>query len=201
MMSLDASGTLAGAITFAKWKGRNYVRERVIPSNPRSGGQTGMRAMMKFLSQQWAGLSAPNKATWETIADANNYSPFNAYTSRNAKAWRNFTSPTKATPAAAAGTESTSGVHTATAGERSITLAVKCTSADDGWGVAIFRSTSTGFTPGWDNLIACVAIDGTNDVPYVDTPLDPDTWYYNFRPFTIDGVFSVADGEIDATVA
>ena len=51
MMSLDAQGTLGDAITFAKWKGRPYVRQRVIPSNPKTGAQLGRRAMFKFLTK------------------------------------------------------------------------------------------------------------------------------------------------------
>ena len=38
-MSLDASGTLAETITFTKWKGRNVLRQRVIPTNPKTGPQ------------------------------------------------------------------------------------------------------------------------------------------------------------------
>lgn len=46
LMSLDASGSIAGAITFSKWKGRNYVRQLVIPANPRSAGQQATRAAL-----------------------------------------------------------------------------------------------------------------------------------------------------------
>lgn len=45
-MSLDASGSVAGALTFAKWKGRNYVRQLVIPANPRTSGQQTTRSAL-----------------------------------------------------------------------------------------------------------------------------------------------------------
>ncbi len=48
-MSLDASGTVAGTITFSKWKGRNYVRQRVTPANPQSEMQRTYRASMAGL--------------------------------------------------------------------------------------------------------------------------------------------------------
>ena len=99
-MSLDASGSLAGAIVFSKWKGRNYVRQLVTPANPRSESQTGFRCSMRFLSQIWAGLSAVNKATWEDRAADMIVSEFNAFTSYNQKRWRNFLTPTKEDPAA-----------------------------------------------------------------------------------------------------
>lgn len=39
LFSVDASGRYAGSLVFAKWKGRNYVRQLVIPSNPMSADQ------------------------------------------------------------------------------------------------------------------------------------------------------------------
>ena len=39
LFSVDASGGYAGTVVFAKWKGRNYARQLVIPANPRSSGQ------------------------------------------------------------------------------------------------------------------------------------------------------------------
>lgn len=39
LMSLDASGSFAKTLTYAKWKGRNYVRHLVTPSNPQTVGQ------------------------------------------------------------------------------------------------------------------------------------------------------------------
>ena len=39
LMSVSASGSFAGAMVFAGWKGRSYVRQLVIPMNPASAGQ------------------------------------------------------------------------------------------------------------------------------------------------------------------
>jgi hypothetical protein len=38
-MSLSASGTFADTLTASIWKGRPYIRQRVIPSNPRTDEQ------------------------------------------------------------------------------------------------------------------------------------------------------------------
>lgn len=46
LMSMDASGKLADAIVFSKWKGRNYVRQLVIPYNPQSASQQETRAAL-----------------------------------------------------------------------------------------------------------------------------------------------------------
>lgn len=92
-MSLDASGTLGKAFVASKWKGRNYMRRHVVPSNPRSAAQTANRAMMAFLSQYWANMSALNQATWNDLASQGNFSPFNAFVRYNMNRWKQFATP------------------------------------------------------------------------------------------------------------
>lgn len=46
-MSVDASGSYAGTLTFAKWKGRQYVRQLVTPSNPHSADQETARNVVR----------------------------------------------------------------------------------------------------------------------------------------------------------
>lgn len=199
-LSLEASGKLGGAIVFSKWKGRPYVRTLVRPSNPRSGGQTGMRSAFKFLSQNWSPLSAAEKATWEARADATIISPFNAYVSYNQFRVRNFLGISQEDPAAEAGTHAVIGTPVATAGVRSVTLEVPITTLNDGWAVAIYRSITSSFTTAWDNMIGILFISGSASFYWVDTPLDPDTYYYNFRNMSVDGLLDAEDGEINATV-
>ncbi len=50
-MSLDASGTVGNTATFSKWKGRNYVRLRVIPQNMRTGPQQLIRGFTAAISK------------------------------------------------------------------------------------------------------------------------------------------------------
>lgn len=201
MMSFDATGTLGKIATFSKWKGRNYVRSRVIPANPKSGLQTGMRSMFKFLSQQWSGMSAPDKATWVTLAEAKVVSPFNAYVSQGQLRWKNFNSPSQAYPAAEVGVLGTPAATfpSAAGGVSSITISMQLSAAADNWGFLLYRSTSTGFTPSLSNVIAVVQLASTNVVTFVDTPLDPDTYYYDLSLITNDGVTGLPEGEISAT--
>ena len=46
LLSLGASGKLADALVFFPWKGLNVVREFVVPSNPKTSGQTTQRGYM-----------------------------------------------------------------------------------------------------------------------------------------------------------
>lgn len=200
-LSLDASGTIGDAITFSKWKGRHYIRQRVIPANPKSGLQVGFRSMFRFLAQNWAALTAPNKATWNDLADAAVISNFNAYMGNNQDRWRRFNSPTVQTPATetdAVGTY-TAGTPAATGGVASVVIAHTIDLLiNENWGLMIFKGT-TGFNTALSNCVAVILSD-TVDVAYsfLDSPLSAATYYYNCRLFTLDGVLGPELGEISA---
>lgn len=199
-LSIDASGTIGDAVVFSKWKGRNYARVRVIPHNPKSGGQTGVRAMFQFLTKIWDGISSANKATWEDRAKATNISPFNAFISYNQFRWRNFRTPSKVDPAAETSSAPSAPTITATAGVRQITVGITkgATAAD--WGWLVFRSATTGFTPVWSNCVAVIEKDASGNGSYIDTSLAPGTYYYKVIGFNVDGVKGTASSEANATV-
>jgi hypothetical protein len=115
------------------------MRLRVIPANPKTPMQVAFRAMMKFLGQTWAGLAAPDKASWDTLAAAENYSPFNAFVSKNQSRWGSFTSPSKAYPAEETGTPPTLAMTSGTGGVRMATIEITTNVTGDGWGMFIYR--------------------------------------------------------------
>lgn len=198
--SLDASGSLADAIVFSKWKGRNYIRQLVTPANPRSGAQTGFRSSMSFLAKNWSGLTAGEQATWVDRAADMIVSPFNAFTSYNQKRWRNFLTPTKDDPAAEASTPATAPTGAAVAGVRMATVTLTDSGTPPDWGYLLFRDTTTGFTPALSNAIAFMLWDAAGATVYVDTPLDPDTYYYRSRGFNDDGIAGALDIEFNVTI-
>lgn len=53
LLSLDASGSVASTITFSRWKGINYVRQRVIPTYSNTFKQQKIRALITDASQAW----------------------------------------------------------------------------------------------------------------------------------------------------
>jgi hypothetical protein len=197
LMSLDASGSVAGALTFSKWKGRNYVRQLVTPANPKSVKQVSVRSMMQFLSQNWAALGATPKGTWDAPAAADSISPFNAFIRSNLARWRNFLSPTESHPPANTGTAGTLSAQSITAGVRQLTVNLTLTAANNNWGVLIFRDPVTGFTPSFSNLVMAKLKTTTPQESWVDTPLAPGTYYYRMRPFTTEGVLGAAFAEIN----
>jgi hypothetical protein len=200
MFSIDASGKLADAIVFSKWKGRNYARSLVTPSNPQSGPQTGMRRMLKFLSQDWTNLGDAQKSSWNTPADNAVISNFNAFVGTNLRNWRNFLAPSIAYPIDRTGTPQSIINEAATAGTRQITISFDLASVTLNWGVAIFRDVATPITPAGHLAVNIMRADTVTTFSWIDTPLAAGTYYYNFRVFDINGVWGPVEAEVNATV-
>lgn len=200
LMSVDASGTYGGSLTFAKWKGRNYVRQCVTPSNPRSASQTGVRAMMSFLSKVWASLTSVPKATWDEMAASRSISAFNAFVSYNLSRWQMYGAPSQAYPAAETISSPAIVPFTATGGRSTVQLSGTPVAGTFGWGVLLFRSTSAIGTPSWSQLVAAVECAGESNFSYTDSPLEAGTYHYKAVPFSVDGKMGTATNDTTATV-
>jgi len=183
MFSFGASGTIGKAATFSRWKGRFYVRERIIPANPKSANQTGMRAMMKFLSQMWSSIVSADQESWEDLADAQAVSNFNAYIQFNQRKWRDFQFPTQKYPYDLSKLPGAISSSQAEASGRDIQVTLNVDSATDQWGVAIFLSTSQGFSPNWNNARLLAYHPGGAPLVYTIGPLDPGTYYLRYYSF------------------
>lgn len=98
-LSLDARGTLADTLTASVWKGINYLRQRVIPMNPKSTAQVGVRSVLTDGVSKWrfGGVSQVAKNYWNTYAKGLAESGFNRYVRSYSKA--NFVGGAKITPA------------------------------------------------------------------------------------------------------
>jgi len=200
LMSFDASGTIASAAVFSKWRGRNYVRRHAVPNNPRTAAQLAARAIVKFLGSEWAGLSAPNKATWLAGGDARKISAFNQFISINARNWRDLLAPSKGYPAARAlSAAEVDNINAVTSGRQ-----IKVSGTTDGtanvWAVVVGRSLLTGEA---DSIAAAVAIvlAPAGAWEFVDGPLDPGTYYYQAMAISTDGKISAWFAQVSAVVS
>lgn len=200
LFGLDASGTIAKAIVFSKWKGRQYVRRHAIPANPQSVLQTGVRAVFKFVTQDYTNLSAGDKAKWDALGEADNITPLNAQI-RDAidRARRNLGWREDPEDAGADAIDAHSA-FTATAAPKSIILAwTDSVDADFDYCTAIYRSSADDITGIISELIAVVA---KGVLTYTDKALTTgDTWYYKVRPLDKGGKLGTLSAEAHATVA
>ena len=198
LFGLDASGSIGGAITFAKWKGRSYARILATPSNPRSGGQRSTRAMMTFLSQIWASLSAGAQASWQALADASRVSTFNAFTKYNMKRWTQFTTPYDQ-PTPTAGAIPVMGALTMTGGVGQASFSQVITTANQIWGMVIAVSTTTGYTPAKGDIYM-VAKYSASPITGVLVNLDPGTYYIRTAGFDQEGEISAYVAQVAVVV-
>lgn len=185
---MTASGTIGDTITYSVWKGRAYARQRVIPANPKSAGQTGMRAMFSFLSKQWSSIAAIDQATFDADAEAKSISPFNSYMKLNMDRWKNYLPPSQTFVPAEASTPLTVTVQTLTGGEAYANIEVTPSAATDIWGFEIYRSLATITDPNNSNCIAVIEANGAAAVEYNDTGLDAGTYHYRSAVINVDGI-------------
>lgn len=197
--SLDASGKLGDTVVFSKWKGRNYARKWLKPSNPQSSGQTGIRSMFGMLAAAWGALAANVKSTWDALAVSLNVSSFNAYMKVNMTRWRNFETPTQAYPAAETISGTTVATLVTTGGDGKVDISGTLTSGTDQWGVIIFRDTAEITVPSWDKVIAVLPTDGGTAFTMVDSPLTAGTYHYRAAAYTEDGDIGVVKADQTAT--
>jgi len=183
MMSLDAAGSLGNAIVFSTWKGQPYVRANVSPKNPKSAAQTGIRAMLSFLSPEWKNLTAEQQATWAELAAAKNQSPINAYIAYNVQRWRTFKGPTKAYPPALTA-DDRSGDMNCLPGPRHVRVHVVANAGPNEWGLIVLRDTAEITVPTWSQVIAVLKGYGPATwSTHYDYPLAIGTYHYVFYPF------------------
>lgn len=70
----DARGSIGGT-TFSRNRFGGYTRARTTPVNPMSSRQTGIRAAVMFLAEQWreSPMDDAKRAAWELYADSVNW--------------------------------------------------------------------------------------------------------------------------------
>lgn len=196
-LSLGVTGTVGGILTFSTWKGRPYVRRRVTPKNPNTAAQQGIRAGMSFGGALWSELNDGDKATWEGMAQQNNYSPFNAFVSVGQGNIANNLGYQRQNPAEASDPPGApTGQATAVNG-RQVVFSWTDVDPTKMFGMALYVSDTTGFTEAPANLKTIVK---PGDEQAVLT-LDPGTYYYRLRPFDFAGVMGTHAAQGTFTIA
>jgi hypothetical protein len=87
LMSMDASGTIGDALTFAKWKGRNYVRQYTVPTYSNTTEQAKIRDIFRDASLAWkagstvggVAIDSAYKLAYGTAASPYSISGFNLF--------------------------------------------------------------------------------------------------------------------------
>lgn len=83
LLSIGASGSIAKTQVYSKWKGRPYVRQHVVPANPRSTDQTITRNVFSFLNSVWKVSPAEFQEAWTAFASGKVLTNRNAFLQQN----------------------------------------------------------------------------------------------------------------------
>jgi len=194
--ALEASGTIADILTIAADARGAYARRKPIPSQPRTPGQLTVRALMKWLAQEWQQLTPAEQATWQEMADARSVAPYHCFVAENHHRWTSYLAPSKEYPATEAGykPKATNIVGTGGPGYAEVTVLNQVTWPD--WGWIIYRDTSPMLTKTRTDARAFIRKDFGQPSTWRDTPLAPGTYYYACQGFHTTGKLGFIWGDV-----
>lgn len=89
---VSASGSVADTV-FSRWKGRNYIRSRVTPSNPNTAAQQASRLCLTHCVARQKELNADLKVRWDEYASPYQMSGANQWCNYNKKGMAHASSP------------------------------------------------------------------------------------------------------------
>lgn len=133
LFSLQASGTIAKTLTYSRWRGIKYARQRVVPANPNTTPQQNIRNVFKNLNYLW--LYAPSIVVASNLAASMGqpYTDRNLFIKRNAKNLYDDDSYDNFQPYASTGGAPANPAPTITPTSSSLTVDWTAPTAPTGW--------------------------------------------------------------------
>lgn len=201
LFGFDASGAIANTLVWSKWKGRPYVRQLVIPSNPDTIFQRGVRAVFGFCARNFAALSDPNKALWQDVADTRQITALNAMISdaQNQRATGGGPRQNPTTAAGAAIAAPTINSDIEGEGRWSVTFTLPATAI--GYATHVYRQVAD-TAPVSSELVGVVyTVTSAGQYTFEETNVPAGTWHYKLRVGNTTGVLGTAsaDGTVVVT--
>lgn len=83
LLSFGAEGTIAKTAVYSKWRGVPYVRQRVIPANPRTTAQQNNRSLFASMRALWKIAPAGMRSPWDAFATGRPFTGMNAFLGQN----------------------------------------------------------------------------------------------------------------------
>lgn len=197
-ISTAASGSLADILTYSRGKKTAYAKQHAAPTNPKSGPQTSIRAMVAFLSRNWRTLSTADVETWRPLANDLHVAPYHAFIAENMKRWKTFRFPSKAYPATETTVIPAVIYQQAFDGKAHIKIWRASGAGILPWGYLTYRSPLPFAAGVWDQCVNVMLRDPAATTKWNDTPLPPGHYYYRTSSFTDTGFVSTAGNRDDA---
>ena len=88
LLSLDGTGTIGKTITFSRWRGIKYARQRIIPSNPQTTEQSKTRDVFSMLVDAWKLAPTLVVTPWDSNAEGRPLTGRNGFIGQNTRVLR-----------------------------------------------------------------------------------------------------------------
>lgn len=85
LLSFGARGSLGKTMVASKWRGVPYMRQHVIPTNPNTLAQQGVRKLFAFLREMWKVAPAEVLDTWNAFAQGRPFLGVNKWVGENVR--------------------------------------------------------------------------------------------------------------------
>jgi len=137
LLSFGARGTIAQTMTFASWKGRPYARQRVVPANPQSAGQTTTRSLFSNSFSFYRQGGSLFRAPWLQFVQGRPLTDWNAFQGRFTKELRGQLDLSSMTfsPGSAGGIAASSVAAAQGVGAGEIDVTIVAPTPPTGWSV------------------------------------------------------------------
>jgi hypothetical protein len=137
MLSFGARGQIGKAMVASSWRGVKYMRQHVIPANPRTTAQQTVRTTFALLREMWKLAPTLVKAPWDAFAKGRPFTGMNKFVGENVRVLNGeLTMDNFIGSPGAGGGLPPDDVVLATPGAGDITATFTVPAAPDGWALA-----------------------------------------------------------------
>ncbi len=135
ILSFGGSGAIAKTLVFASWRGVKYARQYVVPSNPDTALQQGVRGIFRTMQEMWKLNGAIGRAAWDRMAQGRKFLGVNKWIGENVRVMNGEVNMNNfiGSPGAAGGTPPLTLTAAAGAGSGEIDLTFTNPSPPTGW--------------------------------------------------------------------
>lgn len=187
-LAAQASGSLAGLLTFSKSKGRSYAKIKSSPKQPDTIYQHAMKVALGALSSDWTSLTPADKQTWAPLAIPRGITLPNAYIARNTARVRMGDGPTMAYPADPQFPGPAGGIPSAKTVGRMIRITWTFTVTTNLWYYFIYRVPAPADPITWHRIIGMVNVASPATFNFDDRQPVPGDNHYRMAMSTRDGL-------------
>lgn len=85
LLSFGARGQIGKTMVNSKWRGINYTRQYVVPSNPNTLAQQGVRKLFAYLREMWKRAPAGVVDPWNAFASGRPFLGVNKFVGENVR--------------------------------------------------------------------------------------------------------------------